>query len=192
MYLESWIFPLCFGWPQRLIGSLTGTPRSRSSMSSALSMLMEAFDTVENCILSFYKPGIAALLLSKFRNPRRAFYKKLHRCQNVPNSFSEFLVSFSTSVLFRFLPWHILYSYQIYLYNIHEHFPSQTCAIARCFSRCWLEHCSAQSSPARLADDATSWYEIWRVAVVWNATKQPHPRKTLSNSAKPAQCGRVM
>ena len=158
-------FRCILGLPQRLIGrSLTGTPRSVSSMSSALSMLMEASDSAENCILKswiFFHFTNRALPHFCFPHSgtREGHFTRsstgAKMCQTVSQSFS--LVSLA---LYFFIAYLDIYNYQIYRYTdihkIHEDpmsiFPSQTCA-TRCFSRCWLEHCSAQSSPARLADE---------------------------------------
>ena len=134
MYIDSWTFPLYFGWPQRLIGrSLTGTPRSVSSMSSALSMLMEASDSAENCILKswifFHFPNRA---LPHFCFPhsgtreghftRSSTGAKMCQTAKQPNSFSEFLVSLALYFFIAYLdiynPWR--YTYQIYLHKIHE------------------------------------------------------------------------
>lgn len=78
--------------------------------------------------------------------------------QTVSQSFS--LVSLALYFFIAYLdiynPWRYTYQiyriYYLYLHKIHED-------PMRCFSRCWLEHCSAQSSPARLADASESTWK---------------------------------
>lgn len=173
MYIDSWTSPLYFGWPQRLIGrSLTGTPRSVSSMSSALSMLMEASDSAENCILKswifFHFPNRA---LPHFCFPhsgtREGHFTRsstgAKMCQTVSQSFSSVSLA-----LYFFIAYLDIYTYQIYLHKLHQ----TPMSIFLRHSEVFLPLLARALLSPELTRQACGWR-----AVVWNATKQPpNPR----------------